>query len=527
MRQLVQQGKDFLKALTPSQRVSILLLSCAVVIGLIVLVTLTGRQPLAPLLPPDVEPEAVAEVVRWLTERAIPYEIVNGQVWVSRDRVKVLQAQIAQEEVIPTTEAYWDWVLETDLAETEKRFDVRYYRSRERDLANFIKGMHKDIVGADVRISPPVETEYIARPHEAKAAVRVIMRRGTHLPRETAKAIAAAVSHSVKHLNVRDVVIVDNYGRLHRVPEHEDVFSQLDERLRIKQEWERAMEKEALRILQPFSPQAVVKVEIVIDMMKSTERSREPNPSISALASEKTSTLKSTSKGGPVPPVGIVAELPVTVLPEGPAYEATVEQTEVERTYQPSEVEKFIERIGGEVKEKSMAVIMPVEDLIRPKFGGPPPTTDEEKQKVMEANIKEWVGVLKNSMGIGEDAKISILAVPFRKPEEFPEPTGWERAKEFLDEWGRTILLGMIILLALAVIYFIAKRALPDRLKEEIKALEEQVRKEEPTVELDIARVVDVRAEEILRRVKAIVQEKPDEAAGLVRRWIRKDMRSL
>lgn len=414
-------------------------LAASVAIG--VAAVLWSQQPGYKMLYSSLSQQDSAAILESLDKAGIPYQLADGTgtVMVPGEQVHEARLTLAGEGLPKGAGVGYD------LLEKEQGFGVsqfmenaRYQRALEGEMARTISSLD-NVRGARVHLAIPKQTAFVRSEKQPTASVMVDLYPGRILKEGQVAAIGHMVAASIPNLDVEQVTIVDQQGRLLTSPESSEdmrlTATQFDYRKRVEDYYIKRIED----ILTPIVGMGAVKAQVNAAMdFTVTEQTQESfNPDLPAVRSEQTIEEKRTGSqtAGGVP--GSLSNQP----PESEAAEqgGTTNGSLTRRTTRNYELDKTISHVkknGGTIQRLSVAVVVDhrteVDDdgeLVRT------PLSDEE--------VERMTGLVKGAIGF--DARrgdsVSVINTSFTTPPEaepVPEPsmfTGaniWDALKQLL-----------------------------------------------------------------------------------------------
>lgn len=195
-------------------RLTALIGSVAVMLGLIVfLVVNGGRQELA-LLYSDLDPQNANQIADQLASRQIDYSLSNDQsrISVPRDQVGQLRLEFA-EQGLSGTVGYDVFDRDQGLGQSSFTQEVNRLRALEGELSRTIASID-NVRGARVHIVLPRRQVFTREPQEATASIIVKMRGAMRLDGSRTAAIQQLVATAVPQLDPRRISIIDDRGTL-------------------------------------------------------------------------------------------------------------------------------------------------------------------------------------------------------------------------------------------------------------------------------------------------------------------------
>lgn len=199
---------------------------------------------------------------------------------------------------------------------------TRYRRGLEGELARTIASM-TSVRNARVHLAIPKDTVFIRDTRKPTASVFLELFSGRQLERDQVASIANLVASSIPALNVKDVTVVDQRGRLLNMRDKDVNVVLAAKQMEYTRSLEETMLNRVNSILQPVVGIGRFRAEVSADVdFTSVEQTDELyNPDLPALRSEQT---MDESRVGGAAPVGIPGAL--SNQPPGPS--SVPEQTE-------------------------------------------------------------------------------------------------------------------------------------------------------------------------------------------------------
>jgi flagellar M-ring protein FliF len=162
----------------------------------------------------DMDAESAAGIVSKLKAEKIQYALDDAgrTIRVPAARVDELRLQFASDGLTGGGRVGFELFDRTAFGVTDFLEHVNYRRALEGELARTISTI-AEVASARVHIAIPQPSLFTAREQSAKASVVLKLRNNRPLLASTVTAITGLVSASVESLRPESVVIIDNYGR--------------------------------------------------------------------------------------------------------------------------------------------------------------------------------------------------------------------------------------------------------------------------------------------------------------------------
>jgi flagellar M-ring protein FliF len=300
-----------------NQRVSLVLASGAVLVGLVALIILSSRTSWAPLHYGRIDEAEAAKVVAALEEAKISYQIRGaGSVYVPTDKVYSVRMQLAAKGIPRTEQVGFDLFEKPSFGLSDFVQNVNYRRALQGELARTISQLDA-VESARVLVVRPDTRLVITSGSKTTASVFVQVRGHHRLPMSTVSAIQLLVANSVEGLTAANVSVVDNLGNTLTSDQEENSVGGLSSsQLRALREREQYLQSKAEEMLQQvLGPgQAVVRVAVDINWNTRTTYEEEFDPEGQVL---RISTANDEEVQSVTAPGGGAAGIAANAPPEG------------------------------------------------------------------------------------------------------------------------------------------------------------------------------------------------------------------
>ena len=280
-----------------NQKVTMLGLGAGVLAGLAVLVWL-ARRPSYELLYSDLEEKDMAQVVGFLKDSKVPYQISLGgkAILVPEGQKYDLRLGLANKGLMAGGHVgleLWEspgWSTSPLAEQMMKR------RAMQGELARTI--MHiQQVAWADVQVAES-EPSLFAEDHRATtAAITLKLRPGCSLNGVQVSGIARLVAGSVEGLEPKNVTIIDEEGNLLSSPHDDTSATEASDVHAFRRACEEQLAAKAQVMLdRALGPgKSVVKVSAILDMDRSTETRESVEAESRVALTEKTTSKTSTT----------------------------------------------------------------------------------------------------------------------------------------------------------------------------------------------------------------------------------------
>jgi flagellar M-ring protein FliF len=536
------------EALSGKQLVSLTLAFLAVV-GLTIGSAYWLNTPNYGVLFSDMDSESASSVIAKLKEQKVLYEIDDGgrTIRVPTTRVDELRLELAGQGMPGSGHVGFEIFDKTAFGVTDFLEHVNYRRALEGELARTISTI-SEVAGARVHIAMPQPSLFSGRDQPTKASVILKLRNKTQLAPQTVTAITGLVSASVESLKPEAVVIIDNFGRpLSKTEDPDDASSSVG--IERQQRIERELSARVINLLEPIVGAGRVRVNVTAklnsDTNEETEEKWDPTPVIRSqqTVSQTANGVAGAAQGvagsrtnlppDPSKPEATTAAASMTNLPTGAAH--TAETT----NYEVSKLTRHSLQPRGDVTKLSVAVLL---DDDRPAATGDQQQAAAAKPRAAE-ELQKIHGLVAAAVGLdadrGDQLTVENIAFEETPVEPVVAPGAWQKYGPQVMEAVR--VLGIVALGALAlfgVIRPIIKGSLaagaagtaiaksgPAAMAKAAVSGARTVQDIEAEMDAQLAVGGPQRMPVLTKRVAALTQREPENAAHLLRTWLAEDER--
>jgi len=301
--------------------------------------------------------------------------------------------------------------------------NARYHRALEGELARTISAI-QSVQSARVHLAIPKQTAFVRDRKKPTASVTINLLPGRSIEGDEVAAIAHMVAASIPNLEVDQVTVIDQRGRLLTSPGTSNDMrlssTQFEYRKRLEEYYMRRIED----ILSPIVGMGGVKAQVSADIdFTVTEQTQESfNPDLPAIRSEQTVEEQSTSNQSASGVPGSLSNQPPGTAGEGANAEPTGSSTR--RSTRNYELDKTISHIragGSLIKRLSVAVV--VDDKQEADEDG-----EVTRTPLTEDEIARFTNLVKEAIGFNTQRgdSVNIINAAFSippEPEPLPEPS--------------------------------------------------------------------------------------------------------
>ena len=487
-----------------------------------------------------------ALVVQYLKDNQIPYKISrNDAIEIPIERVAEERIALAAQGIPKTSKVGFEVFDTSNIAETDFTQQVKFLRATEGELTRTIEAL-QPIYKANVQIANPKESLFVSTSIPPTAAVMVQLKPGSSLSSFQITGIKNLVSAAIPRLTPDNVKIVDGNG----IPLGEDneltgINEVLKQRYAFIHKEEQKKAEDIVRLLSPRAGGAnkvvaIVNLQYDFSQQESVKQTFDP----SQVVPRGTKDYEKEKRGPPEPKVGGIPGVESNVGPvqnldsEGQMiYEHETESIVNNEIGNETITTKFA---NGKILRLTASVLVNGEHRLTTRDGEEVseyvPFTQEEIQKLEN--------LVKNAIGFDEARgdSVTVSDWDFLKSEQVKVPkTFIEKATNFMMQY---VPLLKYVIIAVVIFIFYKKVIAPfaERMLEIQDAEDDKI---ESLFELDdeddeatsrfgeLKKRVEeqlgiggnfsedeVKYEVLLEKIRATIQEKPEEIASLFQKLI-------
>ncbi|WP_050764180.1 flagellar basal-body MS-ring/collar protein FliF [Neptuniibacter caesariensis] len=334
---------------------------------------------------------------------------------------------------------------------------TKYRRGLEGELARTISSM-TSVRNARVHLAIPKDTVFIRDTRKPTASVFLELFSGRKLERDQVASIANLVASSIPALDVKDVTVVDQRGRLLNMRDKD-----VDVVLAAKQlEYTRSIEDTLLNrvnsILQPVVGMGRFRAEVSADVdFTSVEQTDELyNPDLPALRSEQTMDESRVGNGAPVGIPGALSNQPPgqSSVPEQASGEGVIagngqpgsSRKQATRNFELDRTISYTKHQQGRVRRLTVAVV--VDDLASVNA-----ETGETSRTPWDQNELERLRILvQDAVGFStlRGDSVNVVNTPFAAE----EPIVTEEIPLWKQEWVMDVMKQVMAAIFVLVLVF-------------------------------------------------------------------------
>ena len=433
-------------------------LAASVAIGFAVV--LWSQEPDYRVLYSNIDFADANQAIEQLNTAGIPYSFdANGRaILVPADRVHDARLRLAAEGFIADKTVGFE-LLDQDqgLASSQFLENARYRRGLEGELARTISSLVA-VRSARVHLAIPKESVFVRDQRQPRASVFLDMVSGRMLEADQVAAIANLVASSIADLDVRDVTVVDQRGRLLNTRDTDEDVVMAARQLEYSRSIEETLLNRVNSILQPVVGLGRFRAEVSadVDFTQIEQADEIYNPDLPALRSEQTMEEVGSSGQGAYGVPGALSNQPpgVASAPEVAQAEAAAaaaaeanksSREQATRNYELDRSVSYTRYQTGRVSRLTVAVV--VDDIITTNDDG-----EQSRAEWSQEELDRLRALVENAVGYKavRGDSVSVVNSSFiveEQAEVLEEPAIWEQ--EWIWDAARQVAAAGFVLILL------------------------------------------------------------------------------
>ncbi len=453
LTQLGQQLLAIWKQLGLNQRISIVMATAVVFVGLGTMVFWSSRPDFA-LLYGKLDDGEASKIVAALDESKIPYQVRGGSIYVPSDKVYQVRMQMAGKGIPRGEGVGFEIFDKANFGISDFVQRANYTRAVQGELARTISQLDQ-IESARVMIVMPENRLVIDNGRKPTASVFVHVRGSATLPAAAVNSIRFLVANSVEGLQVNNVSVVDNQGNVLSENEETDSLAGLsNNQLTARRNFEQYLSKKAQGMLEQVlgAGQAVVRVSTDLnwDITKRTEVKYDPDGQVATTTTinDENTEPATSSPGGPPGVTANSSETNVTAAM--PVNKSKTTKKVTSNQYEINTMTSDVTQAAGGIKRLSAAVFIALRFEGKGAERKAAPRTPEQLEKLRHI-VQSALGLDATGDANRKD-DIALEEMPFndQPATELTQQLDQQEKRQF---WYDTALKGIYPALAAAVLF--------------------------------------------------------------------------
>jgi|GEM_PF-3654487 len=312
-------------------------------------------------------PEDAAQIAGVLDAQGIRYELnsAGNAIMVPVQDQAAARIAVAGEGVLPSGPAGYE-ILDNpnpfSLSDFTQRINLQ--RAREGELARTLLTLD-DVKDARVMLTIPEDSPFLSEKEAPGASVALTLRGGSKaLDPTEAQTIANLIAASVPGLDPDRVVIVDQHANLLAGPTAQPGLLYDSEGESVVEQFEKRIADKVLTMLEatygPGNARVSVSAELDLDRVSSTKETFVPESTGTGIP-RSVETTDETTKNAPASEEGIAgtaSNIPSYPTPDSAAAESSTKRNTSITNYEISKIQELIEKAPGTVKRLSVSVLI-------------------------------------------------------------------------------------------------------------------------------------------------------------------------
>lgn len=390
------QLTSLVKKLTLKQKVGIGVSVAISIIALVMLITWANR-PVFGVLFSNLEAQDASKIIDKLKQQSVPYQIgeEGKAILVPKDKVYELRLQMAGQGLPQTSVVGYEIFDKPSFGMTDFTQKVNFKRALEGELEKTILQLD-EVDGANVHIVIPEKALFESDQKKTTASVFLKLKDGARLGPEEISGVQHLVAASVEGLDANDVTIVDSRGNLlSRKSDGIEALTsaQYDMQNRVESYLANKAQTMLDGVLGPGNAIVRVNAQLDFSQVEKTTEAFDPN---TVVLSEQSMQERSS--------------VPGDTSANNPLRTNSVTNYDVGKT-----VEKIVGSMGG-VKKLSVAI------LVNGKYTA----TDKNGERTVEytprseQEISQLTNIVKTAIGfeVNRGDEVSLVNIPFENSDE-------------------------------------------------------------------------------------------------------------
>jgi flagellar M-ring protein FliF len=451
----------------------LLLVGVALAVAAGVAIALWSRESSYGLLVAKVSNAQAAQIVQTLEGSGIPHRVEGGSVLVPTERLSEARLKLASQGLGGNDGGFDDLQKDPGFGVSQFMETARYQHALETELGQTIANL-QPIEGARVHLALPRQSAFVRDRRSASASVFVQLKAGRRLAEEQINSIVNLVASSVPEMEVSQVTVVDQQGRLLSAPHGNDEYAMRDKQFEFAHRLEEVYSQRVEQLLSALVGTGRVRAQVVADVeMSISEEAREQfKPQSQVVRSEQQAEESSRNGSGPQgvpgaltnqPPQGGVALPPganasananANAAASAQNASATGENSSSKQSTRNYEIDRtlaYTKQPPGTLKRLSVAVLVDNTRTVG--------DDGTEKQTPLSAEqIANMTRLVKDAVGFDEKRgdSVNVVNASFAAEPEIPQAEVevvpmWERpmVRDLAKVGGGVIVLVLLVLFVL------------------------------------------------------------------------------
>ncbi len=515
----------------PFARQIALMVGAAASIAVGIAIVLWSQTPNYRMLYGNLSDQEVLEISTALSQSGINFEVneLTGAVLVDSNQVHEARMKLAGQGLPKGSGTGYELLDKDQGFGTSQLIETaRYHRAIEGELSRTISSLN-NVQSARVHLAIPKQSAFVRDRKKSTASVMLTLYQGRVMTKDQAMSIAHMVASSIPNLEMENVTVVDQSGRLLTRPEVSDEMDMSSTQFDYRRKLEDYYRKRIEELIEPIVGLGKVRAQVVAELdFTVTEQTHESfNPDLPSVRSEQTVEEEMVGGGGASGVPGTLSNQPPqaggAVGDTGTASSSRNSSRRIVRNYELDRTISHTRQQIGNLQRLSVAVVID-DKAVAAEDGtlSSEPRTTEEIDKITTL-VREAVG-----FDVVRGDSINVINAAFSPaPELAPAPEPSFMDNPLVWEWGKKgggILLGFVLLLMFVkpLLRSLVEKGQSERA---LAAAMEQRELESHHIagELPSPLASNPSYEQQVEVVRAVAKQEPQRMAQVVREWVEKD----
>ncbi|MGD9705404.1 MAG: flagellar basal-body MS-ring/collar protein FliF [Acidimicrobiia bacterium] len=452
-KEQTRRARELGARLTPIQKVVMGAALLTLVVGGLVLSRSGGDTQMAALYT-DLEPADAATIVDELSAQGVAYDLTGAgrTILVPKDQVYDLRVSLSSQGLPSSNEGY-ALLDKQGITTSEFRQHIDYQRALEGELSRTLEAMD-GIDNATVHLALPEESVFVDEPGKATASVLVATRANGGIVSDQVQAIIHLVASSVKDMQPEDVTVIDSAGAVLSAAGISSGAGGGDARVKAQSTYEQQLTTSLnallARVAGPNAVSVSVRAELDLDERQATSETYDPSgdAGTTAVVAEQVATETYSGTGGSgAAATGVLGPDGAVVTPAAAAGANSYEKEDANRTYALDRTVEQVTTAPGSVTKLHVAVLLDEANI------------DAAQATAIEEMVATAAGI---DADRGDELVVTRLPFDTSTASAATEAAAAEEAAVARSEMMaliRTVVIGLVILIALFLAYRSTRRA--------------------------------------------------------------------
>lgn len=456
LQKVFGQIAEFVKGLTPMKKAALVGTSFAILGGIIALFMWAGTTTYVPLMS-GLNPEDSANIIHILRDKHIPFRVdpSGKNITVPPEDMDQLRLELASMGMPQTSVVGYEVFDKQSLGTTSFVQKVNQKRALEGELTRTISTI-KGVKRARVHLAMPQKSTFVEDQKKTTASVVLDLEPGIMLNEKQIFGIGNLVARAVEGMEVGDVVIVDENGKMLSKTSSDPLAaataSQIDLQRKKEEDLEKSIEGLLSRVV--GDGHVVAKVTADLDFAQVNETQTTYDQEGSAIRSvEKRNENMDGTRPGPYGVAGALSNQPgAPPAANGEVHNQTNKANEVTNYEVPQTIRRTTHPTGG-IKRLSVAVVVDGHQI---KVTGKDGVVQSKVEAWPAEKLKEFEDIVASAVGLdkkrGDTLEIKNMEFTHEDFEEAQRIIAEKEHRSYVQNIVMYAVIGLLICLFFLVV---------------------------------------------------------------------------